>query len=609
MLIIIFTYSDSFSQNGGRHWEIPSNIGIINSIADDFAPHFNANQGMLYFNSDRSGKSHFYYVNISSANEFSEVKFLKSEINPLENNQSYISCPSGDEAYFSTYRTSEKQSYLNIFKSIFHKNNWTEPIAVDSLICDAFCSHVTVSPDGNVMVFASTKNSKFNDIDLWMTYKNDNGSWSSPIAIDELNSHGNEVTPFLLSADTLYFSSDGYEGPGAFDVYVSTRRNKTWNRPKPLFDINSEFNESDFTIMPDGKAVFASDRPGGLGNLDLYIAYPLMFANESSDVRSSDISIRTQVSNIIAEEHSIVARYPAFHFFVNQSFDLSKNTYYHIIDSLLFEYPIAISNFLLDNPNEILVVDSSSFNNKISSFFSSKGISKNRLIFQKGVFRQDVVKFKLLSGNPLPVIELSENTYSYKPPVIEVSIDSRDEINTGQHSLALVTNKSKHEIELNDNKLPLLDIISLEEFDSEVFESDTIIINYKISTEKQTIADAKRVLFVSHQKIKDAKIIENNNISYEEYFLVLPDNIFFESDYLSGEYLDLIKSSISTSKSVNIVYYNEPSKSQASKMKDLLSTVLPKSKQDISIEKRTYTENAFFSRDLSSILLQIQIIK
>lgn len=610
IFLLLLMLSQSFSQNGGRRWGLSSNLTNLNSIRDDFAPHFNLNQDILYFNSDRGGKSHFYYVVPNPNNAFSEVKILKSLINPIESNQSYISCPTGNEAYFSAYRNSDKQSYLNIYKSIFNKNNWTEPTVIDSLMIDAFCSHVSVSPDGNVMVFASTRHGLSNDIDLWMSYRNDNGNWSSPIAINELNSQGNEITPFLHSSDTLYFSSNGYEGPGAYDIYMSTRSsNNMWNRPKPLFDFNTEFNESDFTILPDSKAIFASDRPGGLGKLDLYVSLPVISNNEKSEDKKVDLTIRTQISNIIAEQKSIISRYPSFHFFVSQSYELSLNNYKYTIDSLLFEYPNLITQFLLDNPNEILVIDSTIFNQKIISFFSSKGISSERLIFQKNSTKQQIIKCKLLSGKLLPIIELGNNQYNYKPPVVEVSIESREDITVANHSMALVTNKSKHDIEINDYKLPIRDIISLDEFDSEVFESDSIIINYKISSEKQIIADAKRVLFVSHQKIKESRIIDNGNYKFEQYFLILPDNNILGSDYFSTTYWSLIKSNLSVSKSVKIVYYNEAMKFQANKLRDLVLSFWKGRKIDVVLEMETYKENSTFSQDISTILINIQLIK
>jgi len=610
-IIILYTFSISaaVAQNGNQKWGIPSNLTILNSDENDYGAHLNKFQNILYFNSEREGKSYFYSTLPGEGGGFTEPKFLKSAINIRSQNQSYISVPNESEAYFSTYRKSGRQSYLNIYRTIFQKNNWTSAFPVDSLIIDAFCSHVTVSPNGNIMVFSSTNSSSTGDIDLWMSYRNENGQWGTPVAVDELNSQGNEITSYLQADDTLYFASDGYEGPGGYDIYISTRSGGKWNRPKPVYDLNTEFNESDFTILEDGRAVFASDRPGGHGLLDLYIVSPLTSNYAGSAVRLPDISIRTQVSSIVAEKRSIISRYPAFYFFVRKSFEMTNSNYPQIIDSLLVEYPSIIAAFLKNNPSEILVIDSSSINNSIISFFNSKGIGSDRIIIQKTFAGSDIIKCRLLSGNPLPIPEISESTYNYKPRVIEISIDSRDTFEITKHYLTLVTDRDKHEIQLSDKKLPLRDIISLEEYDSEVYDSDSVIINYKILSGNQVLSESNRTLYVSHQQIKETRLIIDSTAKFEEYFLVIPDNIFFNSDYFSGDYFQSIIESSINAKSIKIEFYNDLMKSQAAKIKELLSSKITKKGFEIVAIKKPYIENQTFSKDLADLIVRILVIK
>ena len=87
---------------------------------------------------------------------------------------------------------------------------------------------------------------------------------------DLLNSAENEITPFLAGDDTLYFASNGFGGKGGYDVYVTIKVSGEWQPPVPVESINTSYNESDFVVLPGAAAVFASDRPGGKGGLDLY---------------------------------------------------------------------------------------------------------------------------------------------------------------------------------------------------------------------------------------------------------------------------------------------------------------------------------------------------
>jgi hypothetical protein len=607
---VVFFQQNIFliSQNGSLRWTEPKNISVLNSEADEFAPHFNPYLNILYFNSDRDGKSYFYFADFIKTDSLSEPKFLKSEINVSGRNQSYLTCPSPTEAYYSQYRISGKQSYLNIYKTIFKKNNWTSGLLVDSLSSDSFCSHVTVSPDGNVMIFASTKNSSQNDIDLWMSYRNENGNWGAPFALDELNSQGNEISPFLLSDDTLYFSSDGYEGPGAYDIYTSIRTGGKWNRPKPLYELNTEFNESDFCIIQNKYAVFSSDRPGGSGKLDLYMSYPVIHQISENIQQKREISIKTQATNIFAEKKSVISLYPGFHFFAGKSFESFDMKFSNIIDSLLYIYPENINDFLKNNPEEILILDSTEYNNNILLYFISRGMSKDRFIFRKSYDKSDIIKCKLLSGNQLPTIEISSDSYNYKPPVLEFSIESRENYKINSHILNFITNKNVHKIELSDVKLPFRDIISIVEYDDEVYLSDSIIINYKIIENGQTENDINRVLFVSRQQIKEQKTVNSEENIFKEYFLILPDKIFLNSDYFPNEYFRNIIDNSNNAKSIRVVYYNDEMNSQANKVKELLVSKLSNKKKPILVEKENYSENRNFSKNISQMIIRIEVM-
>ncbi len=79
------------------------------------------------------------------------------------------------------------------------------------------------------------------------------------------------------------FSPDGTrmiivrsEGPdGHADMYVSDWNGRTWSRPVPFAALNTPSNERGPAFSRDGRHVyFSSDRAGGTGGYDLYVASP-----------------------------------------------------------------------------------------------------------------------------------------------------------------------------------------------------------------------------------------------------------------------------------------------------------------------------------------------
>jgi outer membrane protein OmpA-like peptidoglycan-associated protein len=97
-----------------------------------------------------------------------------------------------------------------------------------------------------------------------------------PVPIAELNLENNEGTP-TFSADGLYMIFSGCEYPNSFggcDLYETQWIEGSWTKPKNLgFRVNSHDWEGQPHLSADGKQLyFASDRPGGLGKRDLWLA-------------------------------------------------------------------------------------------------------------------------------------------------------------------------------------------------------------------------------------------------------------------------------------------------------------------------------------------------
>jgi len=127
-----------------------------------------------------------------------------------------------------------------------------------------------ISADGKS--FAYMVSLKFYDAIMYS--KLVNGKWTNPENITpELQSDG-DMYISCLSADgtKLYLSrSDGYSS----DLYYSTLVNNSWTKTVKLNkNINTKYWESHGFVSEDGEQlIFASDRPGGFGGLDLYISH------------------------------------------------------------------------------------------------------------------------------------------------------------------------------------------------------------------------------------------------------------------------------------------------------------------------------------------------
>jgi Tol biopolymer transport system component len=142
-----------------------------------------------------------------------------------------------------------------------------------------------LSPDGNMLVFASTRPSgmsamaagtqdaQWENFDLWMSFRDGDG-WTTPVNLGPLVNSGYEERNAQISNDgsMLYFRSNRPGGPGGFDFYQSAWTGTEWG-PAELMPgaINTAFNEWGGDISPDGsRYYFGGDRGEHPGQAQMY---------------------------------------------------------------------------------------------------------------------------------------------------------------------------------------------------------------------------------------------------------------------------------------------------------------------------------------------------
>jgi len=91
-----------------------------------------------------------------------------------------------------------------------------------------------------------------------------------PVNLEQINTAGNEVTPFFHPATrSLYFSSDYWPGFGGYDIFRTTADSALFAAPKNTGSgLNSSYNDLYFILRPDGKSGYLSSNRSGSQYLD-----------------------------------------------------------------------------------------------------------------------------------------------------------------------------------------------------------------------------------------------------------------------------------------------------------------------------------------------------
>jgi outer membrane protein OmpA-like peptidoglycan-associated protein len=122
-------------------------------------------------------------------------------------------------------------------------------------------AHPWISPDGTVLYFSSNMPGGYGGADVYES-SFISGKWSEPKNLGEnINTAGDEYSPFLWNNELLYFSSNGLGGFGGLDIFVS-RKSDQFASPQ---NVGSPINSSrdDFGLIADlqgREGYFASNR-------------------------------------------------------------------------------------------------------------------------------------------------------------------------------------------------------------------------------------------------------------------------------------------------------------------------------------------------------------
>ncbi|EMJ88209.1 OmpA family protein [Leptospira meyeri] len=190
--------------------------------------------------------------------------------------------PDAKTLYFYSKRSSK--GYTEIFKSERKKDGtWDFPEEVDVINSPFDDQSPFISRDGKTLLLSSNRDGSVEVMlpdgkvgisrDLYVS--NWNGKeWSQPVALPApINTEEIEENPHLLG-DTLLFTRYPFGKPNLAKVYFSQFKDEKWSTPKRLASpINDNYATIAAAFNDDGSILFfSSNRPGGYGGFDLYMA-------------------------------------------------------------------------------------------------------------------------------------------------------------------------------------------------------------------------------------------------------------------------------------------------------------------------------------------------
>jgi len=282
---------------------------IFSSFYNKDAPQATAYNTKLYSFDQKKSKKEIFQNNLTADENISSISFDRSSKKCAYTKHNF---QNGNSQVY------EKESDLGIFLAkVDKRGNFQNEVPFEHNTLGYSTTFPMLTKDGNTLFFSSNRDGGFGGFDLYVSYK-ENGKWSMPINLgNEINTTGNEITPYIDGLN-LHFASDFHFGLGGYDIFQSKLENGQWT---PVKNVGKGVNSAQDDMYPvwdkpRSRYYFTSNRSGGNGYHDIYTATAKVDQELASLMDNESI-----VPEVIPIVHSTTA-IPADVVQVNESSDI-----------------------------------------------------------------------------------------------------------------------------------------------------------------------------------------------------------------------------------------------------------------------------------------------
>lgn len=260
------------------------NLSEINTEYSEMGPCISTDGELLTFSSDRpnSHSANDYgnydfdvYQSVWDGEQWGTVESAGDALNSI--NDEMTSALSYDGQKMLIYKTSDGQS--DIYECVLQGYNWSGPRSFHKSINNE--ENQTAScynSDGWYIYYVTDQRtgSNIGGYDIYRAGLQDphNDYWAKGVSASRVvNTKYNEGSVFLHpDGETMYFSSQGHNSIGGYDIYVSYLYQGQWTEPTNMgYPVNSTGDDIVIGMTASGKyAYIASNRAGGKGGMDIY---------------------------------------------------------------------------------------------------------------------------------------------------------------------------------------------------------------------------------------------------------------------------------------------------------------------------------------------------
>jgi OmpA-OmpF porin, OOP family len=268
------------------------NLGLkINSDLPELRPTVSADGNLLFFICENHpantkynsvpNSQDIWYSERDSFGVWSDARHLRYPLNTMQYNAVYWISPDNNRILIRGAFVDG--AYMGNGVSLCYKDangKWGEPIALRIKNYGRYDrgaeNGATMAHDGQTLLLYMSPQPDSHDNDIFVCFLNADGSWSEPKSLGKKINFPDydEMTPYLApDGVTLYFSSNRPGGLGDNDIYMTKRLDKTWQKWSDPVNLGAPINTGNwdafFTLDAGGEYAYLTNSTESYGESDI----------------------------------------------------------------------------------------------------------------------------------------------------------------------------------------------------------------------------------------------------------------------------------------------------------------------------------------------------
>lgn len=184
---------------------------------------------------------------LDGENGWTNPMSLAQTINSQYNEGTCSVTADGNILIFTSCDAPDSQGSCDLYVAYKVNGAWERPTNMGTKVNSrSWDSQPSLSADGRILFFSSNRRGGFGGNDIWYSVRQNDGSWADAKNLGQIvNTAKDEISPFMFfNNEILFFASDGHQGFGGMDIFLSRVKNGIFQQPENLgLPINDQLEQ------------------------------------------------------------------------------------------------------------------------------------------------------------------------------------------------------------------------------------------------------------------------------------------------------------------------------------------------------------------------------